>query len=62
MNNLARDEPMHKNVMDKVLENTNQRIPAQGDSCAFTFFENIGSPLMATLNIPGLNVGIPVWF
>jgi hypothetical protein len=61
MNNPTRDEPMHKNVMAKVLEDTNQGTPSQGDSCAFPFFGNVGAPLMATLNIPGLNVGLSVW-
>jgi hypothetical protein len=61
MNNPTRDEPVHKNIMDKVLEDTNQGTPSQGDSCAFPFFGNVGAPLMATLNIPGLNVGLPVW-
>ena len=33
----------------------------QGDSYDFPFFGNVGVPLMATLYIPGLNVGLPVW-
>jgi hypothetical protein len=42
------------------------RIPTKvpllnGGSCAFPFFGNVGAPLMATLNILGLNVGLPVW-
>jgi hypothetical protein len=61
MNNPTRDEPVHKKDLAKVLEDTNQGTPAQGDSCAFPFFGNIGAPLMATLNIPGLNVGLSVW-
>jgi hypothetical protein len=56
-NNLTRDEHMHKKIMDKVTENSNQGTPSQWDSCAFPFFGNISSPLMATLNIPRLNVG-----
>jgi hypothetical protein len=47
--------------MDKVPDDTNQGTPSQGDSCSFPFFGNIGVPLMATLYIPGLNVGLPVW-
>jgi hypothetical protein len=43
--------------MAKVLEDTNQGTPSQGDSYAFPFFGNVGAPLMATLNILGLNVG-----
>jgi hypothetical protein len=61
MNNPMRDEPVHKKVMAKFIEDTNQGTPSQGDSCAFPFFGNVGAPLMATLNIPGLNVGLPVW-
>jgi hypothetical protein len=53
---------MHKNIMAKFLEGTNQETPAQGDSCAFPFFGNVGSPLMATLNILGLIVGLSIWF
>jgi hypothetical protein len=30
-------------------------------SWVFPFFENVGVPLMATLYIVGLNVGLPVW-
>jgi hypothetical protein len=62
MKNPTRDEPMHKNDMDKVLEDTNQGTPTQGDSCAFPFFGNIGAPLMVTLNIHELNIGLSVWF
>jgi hypothetical protein len=47
--------------MEKVPDDTNQGTPSQGDSCAFPFFGNVGVPLMATLYIPGLNVGLPVW-
>jgi hypothetical protein len=61
MRNPIRDEPVHNNDMAKVLEDTNQGTPAQGDSCAFPLFGNIGAPLMATLNILGLNVGLSVW-
>jgi hypothetical protein len=61
LNDLARGEPMHKIFMAKVPGDTNKGAPSQGDSCAFPFFENVGVPLMATLYIPGLNVGLPVW-
>jgi hypothetical protein len=47
--------------MDNFPDHTNQGTPLQGDSCAFPFFGNIGVPLMATLYLPGLNVGLPVW-
>ena len=52
---------MHNIFMEKVTEDTNQGTPSQGDSCAFPFFRNVGVPLMATLYILGLNVGLPVW-
>jgi hypothetical protein len=61
LNDPAREEPVHKIFMAKVPDDTNQGTPSQGDSCAFPFFGNVGVPLMATLNIPGLNVGLPVW-
>jgi hypothetical protein len=52
---------MHNIFMDKFPHDTNQGTPSQGDSCAFPFLGNIGVPLMASLYIPGLNVGLPVW-
>jgi hypothetical protein len=52
---------MHKIFKDKVPDDTNQGTPSQGDSCVFPFFGNVGVPLMATLYIPGLNVGLLVW-
>jgi hypothetical protein len=61
LNDLTKGEPLHKIFMAKVPDDTNQGTPSQGDSCAFAFFRNIGVPLMATLHIPGLNVGLPVW-
>jgi hypothetical protein len=61
LNDPARGEPVHKIFMAKVPDDTNQGAPSQGDSCAFPFFGNVGVPLMATLYIPGLNVGLPVW-
>jgi hypothetical protein len=47
--------------MDKFIDDTNQGTPLKGDSCAFPFFGNIDVPLMATLYIFGLNVGLLVW-
>jgi hypothetical protein len=61
LNDPTRGEPMHSIFMAKVNDDTNQGTPLQGYSCAFPFFENVGVPLMATLYIPGLNVGLPVW-
>jgi hypothetical protein len=62
MKYLVREELVHKKLMEKVLEDANQGNPAQEDSYAFPFFGNVGALLMATLNIPRLNVGISVWF
>jgi hypothetical protein len=61
MRNPLRDEPVHKKIIAKVLEDTNQETPSQRDSCAFLFFGNIGAPLMATLNISWWNVGLLIW-
>jgi hypothetical protein len=61
LNDPAKGEPVHMIFMAKVPYDTNQGTPLQGDSCAFPFFGNMGVPLMATLYIPGLNVGLPVW-
>jgi hypothetical protein len=61
LNDPARGEPLHKIFMVKVPDDNNQGTPSQGDSCSFPFFGNVGVPLMATLYIPGLNVGLPVW-
>jgi hypothetical protein len=61
LNDPAREEPMHKIFMEQFTDDTNQGTPSQGDYCAFPFFINIGVSLMASLYIPGLNVGIPVW-
>jgi hypothetical protein len=61
LNDTARGELVHKIFMDKFMDDTNQVIPSRGDSCAFPFFRNVGIPLMATLYIPGLNVGLSIW-
>jgi hypothetical protein len=61
LNDPKKGEPMHKIFMAKVPGDTNQGANSQGDSCAFPYFGNVGVPLMATLYIPGLNVGLPVW-
>jgi len=47
--------------MANILVDANQRTPPKKDPCDFPFLGNIGAPLMATFNIPGLNVGLPVW-
>jgi hypothetical protein len=57
----TRGEIIHDIFMEKVTDDTNQGTPLQRDSCAFPLFGNIGVILMATLYIPGLNVGLSVW-
>ena len=42
--------------------NTNQEIPMMGTPCTIPITRNGGVPLMATLNLPGFTLGIPVWF
>ena len=41
--------------------NTNQEVPMQGTPCTIPLTGNVGVPLMATLNLPGFTLGIPVW-
>ena len=41
--------------------NTNQEIPVMGTSCTIHLMGNVGVPLMATLNLPGFTLGLPVW-
>ena len=40
---------------------TNQGIPFDGNPSPFPPFGNIGAPYMATLSLPGLTIGLPVW-
>jgi hypothetical protein len=61
LDNPSRKEPMQNIIIAKVLEGTNQGTQSQGDYCSFPFFENVGPPLMATLNIIGLIVELPIW-
>ena len=42
-------------------EFTNQGIPSDGNPGPFPPFGNVGAPYMATLSLPGLTVGLPVW-
>jgi hypothetical protein len=61
LNTPVREELVHNIFMSKIFDNTNQGTHSQGDSCDFYFFGKVGVPLMATLYIPGLNVGLPIW-
>ena len=47
--------------MAEIPKGTNQGTLVHGDPYAFPCFGNIGSPMMATLNLPGFTVGLPVW-
>ena len=47
--------------MEMFLEFTNQGIPSEGNPIPFPAFGNVGAPYMATLSLPGLTVGLPVW-
>ena len=40
---------------------TNQEIPMLGTSSTIPLMGNVGVPLMATLNLPGFTLGIPMW-
>ena len=33
-----------------------------GTPCTIPLTRNVGVPLMATLNLPGFTLGLPVWF
>ena len=42
-------------------EFSNQGVPYEGIPSPFPALGNIGAPYMATLSLPGLTVGFPVW-
>ena len=43
------------------MESTNQGIPLEGNPSPFSYWRNIGAPYMATLSLPGITIGLPVW-
>ena len=47
--------------MEMFPEFTNPGIPFEGKPGPFPAFGNVGAPYMATLSIPGLIVGFPMW-
>ena len=47
--------------METFPEFTNPGIPSYGNPGHFPPFGNVGAPYMATLSLPGLTVGLPVW-
>ena len=40
---------------------TTQEVPFQGVPFLFPPSEVIGPPFIATLNVPGLTIGLPIW-
>jgi hypothetical protein len=40
----------------------NGRTPSSGEPYTFPSFGNFGPPYVATLSLPGLTIGLPVWF
>ena len=43
------------------MESTNQGIPLGGNPSPFSSQGDVGSPYMATLSLPGITIGLPVW-
>jgi len=43
------------------MESTDQGIPLGGNPSPFSSWGEIGAPHMATLSLPGLTIGLPVW-
>jgi hypothetical protein len=48
-------------LMALVLEMTNEGTSAPGEPFVFPSYGNIGPPHIATLSLPGLTIGLPVW-
>ena len=40
---------------------TNQETPLPSMYFVFPPYEDVGPPLMATLSLPGLTIGLPIW-
>ena len=47
--------------MAEIPKSSNQEIPFHVDPCNFSSFGNVGPPMMATLSLLGLTIGLPVW-
>ena len=43
------------------MESTNQGLPLEGNPSPFSSWGDVGAPHMATLSLPGLTIGLPVW-
>ena len=48
--------------MAKHMDDPTQGTPFHGDHCDFPCFVSIVPPMIATLQLPGLTIGLPVWF
>jgi hypothetical protein len=48
-------------LMALVPETTNGATPTPGEPFVFPSYRNIGPPYIATLSLPGLKIGLPVW-
>ena len=47
--------------MDSPSRTTNQETPLPSMSFVFPPYGDVGPPLMATLSLPGLTIGLPIW-
>jgi hypothetical protein len=47
--------------MASVPRMTNEGTPLPGEPFVFPSYGNIGPPYIATLSLPGLTIGLPVW-
>jgi len=47
--------------METFPESTSQGFPSDGNPGPFPYFGNVVSPYIATLSLPGLTIGLPVW-
>ena len=43
------------------MESTNQGLPLGGNASPFSSWGDVGAPHMATLSLPGLTIGLPIW-
>jgi hypothetical protein len=43
------------------MERPNQGIPHDGNPSPFSSWGEVGAPHMATLSLPGLTIGLPIW-
>ena len=47
--------------MELVPKMTNEGTPLPGEPFVFPSYGNVGPPYIATLSLPGLTIGLPVW-